>query len=320
MPGLVSRVLSHADKLVGTPISSATSWLPGQKDPYAHFLPSRRSSVDSDATVYDQRDMYRLAPPASPRIYATPPPPYEKVAASTPQSASPQTQSRFTKLSGYVWKRASFSSAAWQDSKPPIAEPSTIDKKQVEHALALINVATEIDNAGNHQMALDLYMMGLDRMISALPLDSDPNVKATLEQKLIEFKERKALDLTGSQPAEAETFDAKDESDTPLRSQFSNLVVNAAVLSAVALKKSPIPDAVSSAMSYAVSGMQAMDSAYHIRQRTMDLAGRGLAKAIEIDKQYEVHQMVTEAVYTGVTAFVKAGLAYAETPNHLQKK
>ncbi|KAF7726590.1 hypothetical protein EC973_008635 [Apophysomyces ossiformis] len=317
MPGLVSRVLSHADKLVGTPISNATSWLPGQKDPYAHLSSSRRSSVDSDTTVYDQRDIYRLAPPASPRIYATPPPPYEKVAESTPQ---PAPQSRFTKLSGYVWKRASFSAAAWQDSKPPIPEPATIDKKQVEHGLALINVATEIGNAGNPQMAMDLYMMGLDRMISALPLDSDPNIKAALEQKLIELKERKDLDLAVPPQPEAENLEPQDESEeTPLRSQFSNLVVNAAVLGAVALKRSPIPDAVSSAMTYAISGMQAMDNTYHIRKRTMDLAGRGIAKAIEIDKQYEVHQMVTDAVYTGVTAFVKAGLAYAETPSYTQK-
>jgi hypothetical protein len=56
-----------------------------------------------------------------------------------------------------------------------------------------------------------------------------------------------------------------------------------------------------------------IDEKHQIRKRTWDMASVGITKAIEIDRQYEIHQMVTGAVYTGLTAFIKAGLAYAET-------
>jgi hypothetical protein len=58
-----------------------------------------------------------------------------------------------------------------------------------------------------------------------------------------------------------------------------------------------------------------VDQNFMVRQRTWDLASSSVAKAIEIDRHYGVHQMITGAVYTGVTAFVKAGMAYAETPS-----
>jgi hypothetical protein len=76
-------------------------------------------------------------------------------------------------------------------------------------------------------------------------VESDPSVKASLERKLIELKERHQLNLLSlkdllSEKKEEEEEEEKDGSK-PIRSQISNLVINAAVLSAVALKKSPIP-------------------------------------------------------------------------------
>ncbi|KAI7887995.1 uncharacterized protein EV154DRAFT_426492 [Mucor mucedo] len=216
-----------------------------------------------------------------------------------------------------MWKRASFSSGTQTDMKAPLTQTTTIDKKQVDHAITLINVATDMNNSGNQQMAIDLYMMGLDKLMCALPLESDPSVKSALERKLVELKERHQLSLISLNDLlgpEEEQDD--DDQSRPIRTQISNLVINAAVLSAVALKKSPIPDAISTVMNFAVDGMQTMDEKHQIRQRTWDLAARGVGKAVQIDRQFEIHQMVTGAVYTGFTAFVKAGLAYAETPTN----
>ena len=50
-----------------------------------------------------------------------------------------------------------------------------IDKKQIDHAATLINVATDMNNSGHQQMAIDLYMMGLDKLIDALPCKEDPD-------------------------------------------------------------------------------------------------------------------------------------------------
>lgn len=73
-------------------------------------------------------------------------------------------------------------------------------------------------------------------------VESDPTVKAALERKLIEIKERHQLSLVSLDDIikEPEQQD-EEEKNNPLRAQISNLVINAAVLSAVALKKSPIP-------------------------------------------------------------------------------
>jgi hypothetical protein len=58
-----------------------------------------------------------------------------------------------------------------------------------------------------------------------------------------------------------------------------------------------------------------MDKNLQIRKRTWDLTASGVSKVVEIDRRFEIHQMLTGAVYTGFTAFVKAGVAYAETPS-----
>lgn len=173
-------------------------------------------------------------------------------------------------------------------------------------------------------------------------MESDPSVKSALERKMVELKDRHQMNLISLNDLinNQEDEENGDEKATgkPIRSQLSNLVINAAVLSAVALKKSPIPglfmmirsmmiykfhikqidllDAFSNVINYAVGSMQVMDEKHQIRKRTWDFATTSVAKAVEIDRQLEIHQMVTEAFYTGFTAFVKAGMAYAETPGH----
>lgn len=76
-------------------------------------------------------------------------------------------------------------------------------------------------------------------------MESDPTVKSSLQKKLVELKERHQLNLVSlndllENREEPETHD-QNEATRPIRSQISNLVINAAVLSAIALKKSPIP-------------------------------------------------------------------------------
>lgn len=55
-----------------------------------------------------------------------------------------------------------------------------------------------------------------------------------------------------------------------------------------------------------------LDETCSIRERTMNLTSVGISKAIELDQHYEVHQFFAELFYTGCTAILKAGIAYAE--------
>lgn len=66
--------------------------------------------------------------------------------------------------SGYVWNRKQDDSGKENDNNIGV-----FDKKLVEQALTLINIATEMDQSGNHKMAADLYLMGLDRILYAIP-------------------------------------------------------------------------------------------------------------------------------------------------------
>lgn len=59
-------------------------------------------------------------------------------------------------------------------------------------------------------------------------------------------------------------------------------------------------------------GFSKIDETCSIRERTSNLTNAGIAKAIEMDRYYEVHQFFAEVFYTGCTAILKAGIAYAE--------
>lgn len=157
MSTLVSRVLSQADKI--PMINNASTWFPtyNKKEPIVDL---QQQQDEDNFNAYR-----RLTPPGSPR-YSMAPPPYE--ATTTPPIVL--ENKRFSNTLSTIWKRASFSSSANTDVKVPMtAVNQTIDKKQMEHAVTLINVATDMNNSGNPQMAIDLYMMGLDKLISALP-------------------------------------------------------------------------------------------------------------------------------------------------------
>lgn len=132
----MSLVLNNADRLpiVGSPIGHATTWY-------------HRKSNSSEV------------------ICETPPPPYEKE----------PVHSRLTQISDYVWKRASFSST---QSTPPVITTEEvitrrlIDNKQVDEGISLLQMATQMnqDITGKHnQMSIDLYMMGLDKILGSIP-------------------------------------------------------------------------------------------------------------------------------------------------------
>lgn len=162
MSTLVSKVISQADRL--PIISNASQWLPStmfssKKEEANALSGSRRSSIEDYST--HGPEFYNTATPR----YSIAPPTYDNVVK--------EDTKRFASALSTIWKRASFSSVGSNNNNDikmsSAAQQSTIDKKQMEHAITLINVATDMNNSGNQQMAIDLYMMGLDKLMSALP-------------------------------------------------------------------------------------------------------------------------------------------------------
>lgn len=245
MTTLVSLALNNANRLpiVGSPIGQATTWY------------RTRSNSNSSS---------------SENLCETPPPPYEKE----------PVHSRLGLISDYVLKRAasfSSSSAPLPQQKETLSvtavEQQALDKKQVDEGITLIQMATKMNSevsptsgagagAGNsYQMSMDLYLMGLDKILNSIPgnnaysvvmapwlyiviliviliVDADPTIKSNLESKLLEFKQKNGLVLQEEHTGKKKL--TEEEQNEALRG-LSNLIIHAAVLSAVALKKSPIP-------------------------------------------------------------------------------
>lgn len=115
----------------------------------SHFFMSTATERIATTTSYDEVVCFR-----------PPPPPYEKVANNSSSSSSGMLSKVMS-----VWRRQAMAERQGKLNN----QGMMVDKKQVEQAVTMINIATEMDHSGNHQMAVDLYMMGLDRMLSAFP-------------------------------------------------------------------------------------------------------------------------------------------------------
>ncbi|KAI7857692.1 hypothetical protein BDC45DRAFT_435331 [Circinella umbellata] len=179
-----------------------------------------------------------------------------------------------------------------------------INTTLIGQSVTLIQIATEMQSSKQMSMALGLYMVALDKMMAALPLDTDRNVKRSLGDKLKEIKERYDLD--------------HDENNNQY--SLSESVIHAAIAFAVALKKSPIPDMVISTLNYVISSIYHIDKMFNVRERTWQFMSHGMNKLTQVDQHYQLHQIVTDIVYTGATAILKAGIAYTEAPSYNEVK
>ncbi|KAI9480843.1 MAG: hypothetical protein EXX96DRAFT_538076 [Benjaminiella poitrasii] len=290
MSTLITLVLNNADKIpiVGAPINQATTWYRQRNNSYQH-------PQDSDLE--------------------SPPPPYEKE----------PIQSRLTQISDYVWKRTSFS-ANNNSITPtePLVSKENLNKKQIDEGISLIQMATEMNNihtnGKNKEISIGLYMMGLDKILTSLPVNTDPLLKSSLEKKLSEFKKRTGLLLIDDEEANSSKKQLSEKEKNEALGGLSNLVIQAAVLGAVALKKSPLPDIMSRCLQMTKYSIIKIDQVCSIRERTINIAHYGIARAIEIDQHYEVHQFFAEVFYTTFTAVLKAGIAYSEYDNDIKKE
>ncbi|KAI9296840.1 hypothetical protein K502DRAFT_323603 [Neoconidiobolus thromboides FSU 785] len=99
-------------------------------------------------------------------------------------------------------------------------------------------------------------------------------------------------------------------------STLSDRVVQAAVAGAVALKQSPLPDAVRSTVSYTIQKAQAIDKYIGVQSMCWEVGKVGINKALELDEQYNLHEKVSAALMTSATAVIRAGIAYQEAASY----
>ncbi|KAF9099558.1 hypothetical protein BGX23_001200 [Mortierella sp. AD031] len=104
-----------------------------------------------------------------------------------------------------------------------------------------------------------------------------------------------------------------DDNDGPT---LGDTIISTAVESAIRLKQSPIPDVLKTCLRASRVILSKVDEKFHLQEKAWQLSKTSIEKAIELDEQYAIHEVVTETFFATVTGLVKAGIAYKETPSY----
>ncbi|CAG8742184.1 23270_t:CDS:2, partial [Racocetra persica] len=192
-----------------------------------------------------------------------------------------------------------------------------LNRKDIDRAIAFCAYAVEEDHQGNPDCALELYLLGLEHILKALPVHADQSRRNALKAKLLDFMDRMGLTNEFSEETSPSTTQENNESAT---SKLSEHIIQAAVTGAVALKQSPIPDAISATVNYTMKKIKVIDEAYGIQDKAWEISRSGINMALEIDQQYNVHGKVVNGFFLGLTAAMKAGIAYTDSPSYRELK
>lgn len=199
-----------------------------------------------------------------------------------------------------------------------------INRKKVDEAITLSAFAVEEDNQGNHDVAIEFYLSAVENMLEACPIHANQSRKDALKNKLRDFMDREGLTgdfmestnaSSAARAVEREELKSKcdDSNNGP---GISSHIIQAAINSAVALKQSPIPDAISATVNYTMKKIRNIDQTYGLQSKAWELSRSGINMALEIDQQYNVHEKVGNAFFIGIAAAMKAGIAYKDSPSY----
>uniref|UniRef100_A0A1D1Y956 Suppressor protein of bem1/bed5 double mutants n=1 Tax=Anthurium amnicola TaxID=1678845 RepID=A0A1D1Y956_9ARAE len=195
-----------------------------------------------------------------------------------------------------------------------------INRKKVDEAITLSAFAVEEDNQGNYDVAMEFYLSAIENMLEALPIHTNQSRKDALKNKLRDFMDREGLTddfMESTNASSAAKASEREKVETGHSSSgISEHIIQAAITSAVALKQSPIPDAISATVNYTMRKIQKIDQTYGLQDKAWEISRTGINLALEIDKEYNVHEKVGNALFTGIAAAMKAGIAYKDSPSY----
>ncbi|ORY96728.1 hypothetical protein BCR43DRAFT_563970 [Syncephalastrum racemosum] len=302
---------------------------------------------------------------SSSSVISVPPPPYYDCSSPTPSPSTSWT-SQMSALADKI--RDEPLTAAGTGSKPV----SSLDRKSISQGLKLVSIAADEYEEGNDEVALDIYLTGLDKILMALPNKADPKTKLALREKLLSVEERVGILNWAIRNRETDASTDSDNQSTnstkslqkylmtrightlsslsstvearytpPKRrpsqphqhayqkrvspasaaedpiyrfKQLGQFIIQGTVTLAVIIKQSPLPDIVSFLFGYFIQLLLWVDSQYHIMQRVQDCGIECVKLLLQADEEYRLHEFISEAVYMFIAAFLKATVAYKETP------
>ncbi|ORY97298.1 hypothetical protein BCR43DRAFT_523508 [Syncephalastrum racemosum] len=258
------------------------------------------------------------------------PPPYEKIAAFDTRPAEKKDAYRAlrsycdtlwpTSLAAIAGKVSDYLTGCNVERKAAVKDTTslTVDARMIEQTIVLLQVVADMQAKENgvlrqQSTVLDLYLMILERMFSALPLDTNTKAKRKLEHTLAQLKERHTLNIQLLPPPPSSSGCASTHAVGRLAS-CSDTASRLAVAVAIAVKRSPIPDVLAWCFSHFLAFLHAIDQTFHVKKKAWLLARQGVSVALELNEHFQIHQMILGLFYTMSTIFMKAAIAYAEAP------
>ncbi|CAO0801988.1 unnamed protein product [Mucor circinelloides] len=106
--------------------------------------------------------------------------------------------------------------------------------------------------------------------------------------------------------------DAPIQKFKSLNKAMTDIVVHCVVL----FKQSPVPGLLYSLLSYFLFAVLWLNDQFQIVERVQQLTIECIKLGLKADEKYHLHEFASEAVYSIVSAFLKAIIAYKEAPLH----
>ncbi|ORZ14057.1 hypothetical protein BCR42DRAFT_417956 [Absidia repens] len=168
--------------------------------PHQSTLLSRLPPNASTPTVYQQQYNTNLSNQSSPTLgnSTQQQPSYQGASSlvSPYDSPTPTPSTSWTsEMSAFVDKlrddaASIVGSTKYQTQQQQHLQTPPLDRRSVSQGMKLVAIAADEYEDGNDDVALDIYLSGIDKILMALPNKTDPKTKTAIREKLQSVEER----------------------------------------------------------------------------------------------------------------------------------
>ncbi|CAO3589938.1 unnamed protein product [Absidia cylindrospora] len=180
--------------------SSSNKATTSKINPHQSTLLSRLPPNASTPTVYQQQYNTNLSNQSSPTLGSSTQqqPSYQASSSliSPFDSPTPTPSTSWTsEMSAFVDKlrddaASIVGSTKYQTQQQQHLQSPPLDRRSVSQGMKLVAIAADEYEDGNEDVALDIYLSGIDKILMALPNKTDPRTKMAIREKLQSVEER----------------------------------------------------------------------------------------------------------------------------------
>ncbi|KAG2235445.1 hypothetical protein INT48_007843, partial [Thamnidium elegans] len=247
----------------------------------------------------------------------------------------------------------SASPSTQEDFPPPYSNwllggNTQVDRKGISSSIKLLEVAADEFDSGNEEIALDIYLAGLEKIIMSLPNLKDQTTKQALREKLISLEERVGITskLQVNDNQRMESIDQVSTSSDTFITRFltlSNILMTSSsgedkqikqfdslsklkqvgrvmtefiVQCVILFKQSPLPGLLYILFSYFAQLILWIDRYTRFSEKLQCVGISCIKQLLKADEKYHLHELASETFFTFVSASLRALVAYKETPGY----